>query len=106
MTRRTKLMHIILNGGTGYIGRRVLQIALRQGHRATLLGADHAMGEARAVSWRLGEAVPEAAWSQPADAVIHLAHLWHPQGPQRAKRPADAKKNTLGASGRLPPSGR
>jgi nucleoside-diphosphate-sugar epimerase len=38
-------MHIILTGGTGYIGRCVLQIALRQGHRVTLLGADHAMAK-------------------------------------------------------------
>jgi nucleoside-diphosphate-sugar epimerase len=75
-------MHIILTGGTGYIGRRVLQMALRQGHCVTLLGTDDARGAERAIAWRLGEAVPEAVWSRSADAVIHLAHVWHAQEPE------------------------
>ncbi len=75
-------MRIIITGGTGYLGDRVVQIALRQGHRVTLLGADHSMGAQRAVPWRLADPVPETLWSEPADAIIHLAHLWHAPGPE------------------------
>jgi nucleoside-diphosphate-sugar epimerase len=77
---RNDLMHIVITGGTGYIGRRVVQMALQQGRRVTMLG--HPTGKERAIPWRLGDAVPDAAWSPPADAVIHLAHVWHRSGPE------------------------
>ncbi len=80
---RSDDMHIIITGGTSHIGRRVASLALRQGHRVTLLGTDRADGGiARAVPWRLGAPVPAAAWAEPADALIHLAHLWHATGPE------------------------
>jgi nucleoside-diphosphate-sugar epimerase len=76
-------MDIIITGGTSYIGRRLARMALRQGHRITLLGSDRPIaGAQRAIPWRLGEPVPDLAWSQPVDAVIHLAHVWHATGPE------------------------
>jgi nucleoside-diphosphate-sugar epimerase len=76
-------MHILITGGTSYIGRRVARLALRQGHRVTLLGTDRAPpGVERAIPWRLGQPVADAAWSPPVDAVIHIAHVWHPTGPE------------------------
>ncbi len=78
-------MNIIITGGTSHIGRRVVQAALRQGHRVTVLGTDRAdAGVAHAIRWRLGEPVPAQAWAQPADVVIHLAHVWHATGPENA----------------------
>ena len=74
-------MHLIITGGTSYIGRRLVQMALRQGHGVTLLGTDRPIpGMQAAVPWRLGEPIPERARSPPADAVIHLAHIWHATG--------------------------
>lgn len=71
-------MHIIVTGGTGHLGRSVVQLALRQGHRVTLLGPPRPLpGTQRAIPWRLGEPVPDTAWADPCDTVIHIAHVWH-----------------------------
>lgn len=44
----------------------------------TLLSSDGSPDAGRgAVCWRLGEPMPEAAWADPVDAVVHLAHVWH-----------------------------
>lgn len=76
-------MHFVVTGGRGYLGRAVVSRALCDGHTVTLLGT-HASPDAkvRSLRWRLGEPVPPAAWSEPADAVIHLAHAWHDSAPE------------------------
>lgn len=71
-------MHLLITGGRGYVGRAVVARALHDGHRVTLLGSQSSPAATlRSVAWRLGEPVAPAAWSEPVDAVIHLAHAWH-----------------------------
>ncbi len=71
--------HLILTGASGYIGRAVVEAALAEGRRVTVLGRRPVAG-ARFVAWRLGEGVPEGALDpdQPAgeQALVHLAHDW------------------------------
>jgi nucleoside-diphosphate-sugar epimerase len=76
--RIVRSMHFVITGGRGYIGRAVVDKALREGHKITLLGSsDPATAAIRTIRWRLGEPVPSATWIEPVDAVIHLAHAWH-----------------------------
>jgi nucleoside-diphosphate-sugar epimerase len=71
--------HLIVTGGNGYIGRRVLAAAHRSGIRTTVLarrGGD--------LAWQLGDDLPAAA-IDPAlppgeQAIIHLAHDWKNTG--------------------------
>lgn len=75
--------HLIVTGGTGYIGQRVVELALRQGRQVTLLGRNAGPIGTRHVPWTLGEPFPVAAQASdiaPHDqALVHLAHDW--QGP-------------------------
>lgn len=73
-------MNLLVTGGTGYIGRRVAELARERGWQVTLLGSGRRAGGTRAIPWRLGEPVPAAAWHAPVDAVIHLAHCWQNTG--------------------------
>lgn len=73
-------MHLLITGGTGYIGQRVAELAHKRGWQVTLLGARRPVPGMRIILWRLGETVPAAAWETPVDAVIHLAHCWQNTG--------------------------
>lgn len=76
-------MHFVVTGGHGYIGQAVVARALRAGHSLTLLGLKPWSDDSvSSIIWRLGEPVPAAAWHEPVDAVIHLAHMWHDTGPE------------------------
>lgn len=90
-------MHILLTGATGYIGSRLLDLAVSEGSAVTILGSVPsryaAAPNVRGLAWRLGEPVPAAAFSAtssapPVTAVIHLAHDWKglegPAEPNRA----------------------
>lgn len=76
------IRHIIVTGGSGYIGRCVAEAALARGCSVTILsrratglpqGATHQ-------AWALGDKLPEASLNLalPASeqAIIHLAHDW------------------------------
>jgi nucleoside-diphosphate-sugar epimerase len=71
--------HLIITGASGYIGRRLLQIARDLGYRVTVLGRGPA-----ALPWRLGDGLPAAALTPSIQterhAVIHLAHDWTTAG--------------------------
>jgi NADH dehydrogenase len=68
--------HLIITGGTGYIGQRLVEMARRDGRKITLL--------ARRDGWKLGDALPPGSFDAalPADtqAIIHLAHDWKNAG--------------------------
>lgn len=89
-------MHILLTGATGYIGSRLLEIAISDGVSVTILGsmppryAD--APNVRGFAWRLGAPIEAAAFSSlspgsPVNAVIHLAHDWKSlEGPTELNR--------------------
>lgn len=74
--------HLIVTGGTGYIGRRLVELALQRGCKVTLLGRTPVAGKAaiRQVAWSLGQALPaealDADLAPAAQALVHLAHDW------------------------------
>lgn len=87
--------HIVITGGAGYIGQRLVAKALARGLRVTVLGRSPMAGEAAAggrVRWRqwsLNDPVPADAFMgggefPPADAVVHLAHQWVSRAPEDA----------------------
>ena len=76
-------LHLLVTGATGYIGRVLVDLALRDGHKVTVLAREPQTPRAgmRSYSWSLGQDVPDIAWCKdkdfPAvDSVIHLAHDW------------------------------
>lgn len=72
--------HLIVTGGTGYIGTRLVELAKAQGRRVTLLGRRLDSSSTRQVAWTLGDPFPQDAIDPdlPADrqAIVHLAHAW------------------------------
>jgi nucleoside-diphosphate-sugar epimerase len=74
--------HIIVTGGTGYIGSRLVEMAVASGCNITVLGRHplRRRGIARSIQWTLGEPLPATAIDAeiPADAqaLLHLAHDW------------------------------
>lgn len=74
------LHHIIVTGGTGYIGSRLVELALVRGCKVTLLGRRSGECAARHVAWTLGEPMPRDAlddrFSTETQALVHLAHDW------------------------------
>jgi len=72
--------HLIITGGTGYIGARLVDMALAEGRQVTILGRHPGPRGTRHVSWTLGADFPAEA-SDPAlppeaQALVHLAHAW------------------------------
>jgi nucleoside-diphosphate-sugar epimerase len=76
------IRHIILSGGNGYIGGRLVAAARSRGHMVTVLTRrpGTAVAGARAVVWTLGESLPPGALAADVPAeqhtLIHLAHDW------------------------------
>lgn len=80
-----KPRHILVTGGNGYIGHRVVSLSLQQGCKVTLLGrsqpADFKNAKVQWFPWDLMSDVNPDAFSPsgpfgPVDAVIHAAHKW------------------------------
>jgi nucleoside-diphosphate-sugar epimerase len=84
----------LITGASGYIGRRLVEVAHARGIGVVVLGsAPPVEGIERAFVWRLGEPPPARAFDGVA-AVIHLAHAWS----EDARQPALSENvNLLGS---------
>jgi len=61
---------LLVTGASGYIGRRLVEMAQADGHQVTVLGRGGSD-----LRWSLGEPVDSRAFAG-VDAVVHLAHSW------------------------------
>jgi nucleoside-diphosphate-sugar epimerase len=84
--KKSPIEHVIVTGGTGYIGRRFVKAALISGCKVTLLGRRrevYAHQNLKYAAWLLGEPLPPEAIDSNLDpaaqAVVHLAHDWKNQ---------------------------
>lgn len=88
---------LIVTGASGYIGQRLCALAPDHGWEIVVLGTAPSTGKIeRRFDWRLGDAVPSAAF-EGVVAVVHLAHSWKSDSEQRA---SSANVNLAG-TGRL-----
>ena len=71
----TRAAHLIVTGGTGYIGAALVARALREGRTVTLLGRRPGPVGTHHVTWALGDRFPAHIPGQHA-ALVHLAHDW------------------------------
>ncbi|QWD11271.1 NAD(P)-dependent oxidoreductase [Polynucleobacter paneuropaeus] len=77
-----RVRHLIITGGTGYIGSALVKFAIPLGFKITLLGRfnDQTPSVLRRIKWSVGEELPKEVFSEslrPEDsALIHLAHNW------------------------------
>ena len=87
---RDRVMHLVITGGSGYVGTRLLRHALGRGWWVTLLSRRQppASGGSRLrwFQWELGQAPGPEAFEADGDfpaaiAFIHVAHQWE-SGPQ------------------------
>lgn len=75
-------MQIVVTGGSGYIGARLVRTLAARGARVTVLARRPLLAAPGVVHrpWSLGEEVPAGALDG-VHAVIHLAHQWNSAGP-------------------------
>lgn len=69
------ITHIIVTGGTGYIGARLAEMAASLGKTAVTLGRQNA--SKNTIKWVLGDALPQCDVPWMTTAIIHLAHDWN-----------------------------
>src|SRR5262249_41245577 len=69
---------LVVTGANGYIGRRLVSIALGRGYRVTVLGRTNRTipGIASFVKWELGSELPHLSVRPESTAIIHLAPDW------------------------------
>jgi len=69
-------LRLILTGASGYIGTRLVELAVERGNEVVVLGsAPSGVRVAGVFPWRLGQEPPPQAL-QGASAIVHLAHSW------------------------------
>lgn len=79
-------MHLIITGGNGYIGARIIVDAIHSGMTVTFMGREKPapMMGLNFVFWELGLEIPreacELASSLKSTLLIHLAHDWQDSG--------------------------
>ncbi|MBN8989092.1 MAG: NAD(P)-dependent oxidoreductase [Rhizobiales bacterium] len=79
------MKRLLITGASGYIGTRLVELAIGKGYEVIALGSPPPGSRIRTVPWRLGEA-PAPELLAGAKAVIHLGHAWssdaqHGSGP-------------------------
>ncbi|MBY0370358.1 TIGR01777 family oxidoreductase [bacterium] len=88
-------MHLLITGGTGFIGKPLTQQLRKEGHKITLLSRTPGAG---GVEWTAGHGAPDLSGIAPIDGVVHLAgegiadKAW---SPERRREILDSR--TLGA---------
>ena len=72
------IQHVAVTGANGYIGSRLVRVALSQGRKVTVLGrtGSPAANNVRYARWELGDPLPVLDFPVETTAVLHLAHDW------------------------------
>jgi nucleoside-diphosphate-sugar epimerase len=72
------IRNFVITGANGYIGRRLVSVALTRGYKVTALGrSDRGIPRnASFVKWELGAKLPDLNLSAGETALLHLAHDW------------------------------
>ncbi len=85
--------HVLITGGSGYIGEPLVAKALAKGWRVTVLSRQRPPKRPRLrwFPWSLTKVVPQEAWLDPVDVVLHVAHQWE------STRPEHEDENLLGS---------
>jgi len=68
--------HLIVTGGGGYIGARLIEFALAQGRTVTMLGRRPGPAGTTHAQWVLGDPLPTGLSLPEGAALVHLAHDW------------------------------
>jgi len=72
------IQHVVVTGANGYIGSRLVRVALSQGRTVTVLGrtGNPAASNVRYARWELGDSLPMLDFPVETTVVLHLAHDW------------------------------
>jgi nucleoside-diphosphate-sugar epimerase len=68
--------HLIVTGGGGYIGARLIEFALAEGRTVAVLGRRPGPPGSSHVQWALGDPLPLGLPLPEGTALVHLAHDW------------------------------
>jgi NADH dehydrogenase len=70
---------LLITGASGYIGTRLVALALKAGYEVAVLGSAPRCPRVQAYPWQLGEEPPPEAMAG-VTALVHLGHSWKSDG--------------------------
>lgn len=70
---------VLITGASGYIGIRLVALALKAGYEVAVLGSPPRLSGVRAYPWQLGDEPPPEALAG-VTALLHLGHSWKSDG--------------------------
>jgi nucleoside-diphosphate-sugar epimerase len=78
MGQSNRVEHVLVTGANGYIGSKLVRMALDQKRVVTILGRSDRKGSpsVRFVKWELGADLPDLVLNTNQTAIVHLAHDW------------------------------
>lgn len=102
------LKHVIITGGCGYIGSRLIDVLLSRGVHVTTIGRSPVNTIApsyRHFTWQFRTSIPEHAFKTGSKwpeitTIIHLAHVWDAEGNEEDDINLQALKDLLEVSRR------